>query len=53
MFVGPSISVNGSLVFTVAGMLGLIATVIAWNSRYFRELSAAYLKGTKAEPVEG
>ena len=33
-----------ALVFTVAGVLGLIATVIAWNSRYFRQLSAAYLK---------
>ena len=42
-----------ALVFTVAGVLGLIATVIAWNSRYFRQLSAAYLKGTKAEPVDG
>ena len=39
--------------FRSTGVLGLIATVIAWNSRYFRQLSAAYLKGTKAEPVDG
>jgi hypothetical protein len=37
----------------VAGILGLIATVIAWNSRYFRQLSAAYAKGAEAAPVEG
>lgn len=40
-----------ALVFTVAGVLGLIATVIAWNSRYFRQLSAAYASGQ--EPTEG
>lgn len=34
-----------ALVFTVAGTLGLIATVVAWNSGYYRRLSAAYAKG--------
>lgn len=33
-----------ALVFTVAGVLGLIATVLAWNSGYYRRLSAAYAK---------
>ena len=37
-----------ALVFTVAGTLGLIATVLAWNSGFFRRLSAAYLKGAEA-----
>ena len=34
-----------ALVFSVAGVLGLIATVLAWNSGYYRRLSAQYLKG--------
>src|SRR5688500_10586525 len=33
-----------ALVFTVAGVLGVIATVLAWNSGYYRRLSAAYAK---------
>jgi DHA3 family multidrug efflux protein-like MFS transporter len=31
-----------ALVFTVAGVIGLIVTIIAFNSRYYRQLSAAY-----------
>ena len=31
-----------ALVFTVAGFLGLLVTILAFNSRYYRELSAAY-----------
>ncbi|MBP9947540.1 MAG: MFS transporter, partial [Vicinamibacteria bacterium] len=31
-----------ALVFTVAGMLGVLATVIAFRSKYYRQLSAAY-----------
>ncbi|EYC50982.1 multidrug transporter [Hylemonella gracilis str. Niagara R] len=31
-----------ALVFTVAGFLGLVITLVAFNSRYYRELSAAY-----------
>lgn len=37
-----------ALVFTVAGTLGLIATVLAWNSGQYRRLSETYLKGAKA-----
>jgi DHA3 family multidrug efflux protein-like MFS transporter len=33
-----------ALVFIVAGVLGLIATIIAMNSKYYRQLSKAYLK---------
>jgi DHA3 family multidrug efflux protein-like MFS transporter len=35
-----------ALVFTVAGMLGLIATIVAFNSGQYRRLSAAYAKPT-------
>src|SRR5690606_37748727 len=35
-----------ALVFTVAGIIGLIVTIIAFNSRYYRELSAAYAAGS-------
>ncbi|PXA98911.1 MFS transporter [Nostoc sp. 3335mG] len=31
-----------ALVFTVAGLVGLLVTIIAFNSRYYRQLSAAY-----------
>src|SRR5690606_35010925 len=31
-----------ALVFTVAGLLGLMVTILAFNSRYYRQLSAAY-----------
>jgi DHA3 family multidrug efflux protein-like MFS transporter len=31
-----------ALVFTVAGMVGALATIIAFRSKYYRQLSAAY-----------
>jgi MFS transporter, DHA3 family, multidrug efflux protein len=31
-----------ALVFTVAGVIGLIVTIVAFNSKYYRQLSAAY-----------
>jgi DHA3 family multidrug efflux protein-like MFS transporter len=31
-----------ALVFTVAGLIGLVVTILAFNSKYYRELSAAY-----------
>lgn len=34
-----------ALVFTVAGLLGLVVTILAFNSSYYRQLSAAYAKG--------
>ncbi|MDP3801576.1 MAG: MFS transporter [Phenylobacterium sp.] len=37
-----------ALVFTVAGAVGLIATGLAWNSRSYRRLSAAYAKAPAA-----
>jgi DHA3 family multidrug efflux protein-like MFS transporter len=31
-----------ALVFTLSGVVGVVATVLAWRSRYYRALSAAY-----------
>jgi DHA3 family multidrug efflux protein-like MFS transporter len=41
-----------ALVFTIAGVIGLAVTIFAFNSRYYRELSAAYAKapGDDDEP---
>jgi DHA3 family multidrug efflux protein-like MFS transporter len=33
-----------ALVFTVAGVLGVLVTILALNSKYYRQLSAAYAK---------
>ncbi|HEY9012797.1 MAG TPA: MFS transporter [Devosia sp.] len=33
-----------ALVFTVAGFLGLVVTILAFNSKYYRQLSKAYAK---------
>ena len=41
-----------ALVFTVAGVLGLLMTIWAWNSRYYRDLSAAYM-ANKDDDGEG
>ena len=34
-----------ALVFTVAGLVGLVMTIVAFNSKYYRQLSAAYAAG--------
>ena len=34
-----------ALVFTIAGLLGVLMTIAAFNSRYYRQLSAAYARG--------
>lgn len=36
-----------ALVFTIGGALGLMATIIAFNSKYYRQLSAYYLSSKK------
>jgi DHA3 family multidrug efflux protein-like MFS transporter len=41
-----------ALVFTLAGMLGVLVTVIAFNSRPYRDLSRAYL-GKDDEDADG
>jgi DHA3 family multidrug efflux protein-like MFS transporter len=40
-----------ALVFIVAGLLGMLTTIAAFNSRYYRELSAAYAGHTDASSV--
>ncbi len=39
-----------ALVFCVAGVIGVIATIIAFNSKYYRQLSAAYAAAPTEEP---
>jgi DHA3 family multidrug efflux protein-like MFS transporter len=40
-----------ALVFTVAGVLGVIMTTIAFNSRQYRQLSAAYAGAPEPSPA--
>jgi DHA3 family multidrug efflux protein-like MFS transporter len=42
-----------ALVFTIAGILGVIITLIAFNSRYYRDLSAAYAAGKDDDNESG
>ncbi|MBJ3784263.1 MFS transporter [Devosia sediminis] len=42
-----------ALVFTIAGLIGLLVTIIAFNSRYYRELSAAYAAGKDDDGEDG
>jgi DHA3 family multidrug efflux protein-like MFS transporter len=39
-----------ALVFTIAGLIGLVATIIAFRSKYYRQLSAAYANAPDDEP---
>ena len=41
-----------ALVFVVAGLLGVLATIAAFNSRYYRELSAAYAGHAHASSIK-
>lgn len=36
-----------ALVFILAGFIGLVATIIAFNSKYYRRLSERYIRGPK------
>ena len=42
-----------ALVFTLAGIVGVIITIIAFNSRYYRDLSAAYAAGRDDDDEDG
>lgn len=42
-----------ALVFCVAGVIGLIVTIIAFNSSYYRQLSAAYAAGKDDDGEDG
>lgn len=37
-----------AVVFTLAGLIGVIVTVLAMRSKYYRQLSAAYVRGAVA-----
>ena len=39
-----------ALVFTIAGLVGLIVTIIAFRSKYYRQLAAAYADAPDEEP---
>ncbi len=39
-----------ALVFTIAGAVGLLVTIVAFNSKYYRQLSATYLRGSDSGP---
>lgn len=41
-----------ALVFTVAGVVGVLATVIAFRSKYYRQLKAAYASALTQVPAE-
>jgi DHA3 family multidrug efflux protein-like MFS transporter len=42
-----------ALLFTIAGVLGLVLTIVAFTTRHYRQLSRHYLEGmTLAIPVE-
>jgi DHA3 family multidrug efflux protein-like MFS transporter len=40
-----------ALVFTITGVIGLAVTLLAFGSRYYRQLSARYLDGQPIEPA--
>ena len=42
-----------ALVFTIAGVIGVIITILAFNSRYYRQLSAAYAAGKGDDDENG
>ena len=42
-----------ALVFCLAGAAGVVMTIIAFNSKYYRQLSAAYARGLATGPAEG
>lgn len=42
-----------ALVFTLAGMVGVVATILAMRSKYYRQLSAAYAGGPDDDDMDG
>ena len=39
-----------ALVFTLAGVLGVVITIIAFRSKYYRQLSEVYSRPGEGEP---
>lgn len=46
--VGPERGI--ALVFTLAGFIGVVITIIAFNSKYYRQLSEVYARAPDEEP---
>ncbi|UXN71081.1 MFS transporter [Devosia neptuniae] len=42
-----------ALVFTLAGMVGVVVTILALRSKYYRQLSAAYAGGPDDDDLDG
>jgi DHA3 family multidrug efflux protein-like MFS transporter len=42
-----------ALVFTLAGMVGVVVTILALRSKYYRQLSAAYTGGSDDDESDG
>lgn len=42
-----------ALVFTVAGFIGVLATIAAFNSKSYRQLSATYAASSNADEADG
>jgi MFS transporter, DHA3 family, multidrug efflux protein len=42
-----------ALVFTIAGLIGVLVTILAFNSRYYRQLSAAYANNKDDDDASG
>ena len=42
-----------ALVFTLAGVVGVVVTILALRSKYYRQLSAAYAGGTDDDDLDG
>jgi MFS transporter, DHA3 family, multidrug efflux protein len=40
-----------ALLFTIAGVLGLVLTIVAFTTRHYRQLSRHYLEGSTTEPA--
>jgi DHA3 family multidrug efflux protein-like MFS transporter len=49
--VGPERGI--ALVFTLAGILGVLVTILAFNSPQYRKLSAVYAKSSDDDDVDG
>ena len=41
-----------AIVFTLAGVIGLTVTLLAFRTKYYRQLSARYLGAAEAQPAQ-
>jgi MFS transporter, DHA3 family, multidrug efflux protein len=50
---GTGVNRGIAIIFILAAIVGLAATLIALSSKYYRELSAKYMEGVKQEAGRG